>query len=149
MTPHEMTALIGQPIGTSDWLEVSQARIDAFAAATGDFQFIHVDPERARLTPLGGTVAHGFLTLSLIPLLMETSDAARVDGMRMGLNYGGNKVRFLAPVHAGKRIRGHFRLIDLAEKHPGQWQQTFEATIEIESEDKPAMIAEWIVQFFV
>ena len=149
ISPQEMTALVGKPLGTSDWLEVTQARIDQFAEATGDFQFIHVDPEKAGLTPFGGTIAHGFLTLSLIPLLTQTSDCPRIANIRVGVNYGGNKVRFLAPVRSGKRIRGHFVLLDLEEKRPGQWQQTVEITIEIEGEDKPAMIAEWISQVFV
>jgi acyl dehydratase len=148
-TPEALAAMIGQPIGASDWIEVGQQRIDAFAAATGDFQFIHVDPERARQTPFGGTIAHGFLTLSLIPLMVEQSDLPRLTGVRMAINYGGDRVRFLAPVRAGKRIRGRFRLLGLEEKRYGEWQQTTEITVEIEGEDKPAMIAEWITQFFI
>lgn len=139
----------GEDTRTSDWVEVSQAMIDKFAEATGDHQFIHVDPERAALTPFGGTIAHGFLTLSLMPLLRSKIDMPRVDGVKMGVNYGGNKVRFIAPVRSGKRVRGHFRTLELAEKRPGQWQQTVELTIEIEGEAKPALIAEWISQIFV
>jgi acyl dehydratase len=134
----------------SDWIEVTQAMIDLFAEATGDHQFIHVDPERARMTPFGGTIAHGFLTLSLMPLLAsKVPDAPRLAGVRMGVNYGGNKVRFLAPVRSGRRVRGRFRLAAFDEKKPGQYQQTDEVTVEIEGEDKPAMVAEWITQFFV
>lgn len=149
ITINEMKALVGKPLGTSDWVLVDQAMIDSFAHATGDFQFIHVDPERARETPFGGTIAHGFLTLSLFPRLYEHSDAPQCAGVKMGVNYGGNKVRFLAPVRSGKRVRGHFRLLELAEKRPGQFQQTLEFTVEIEGEEKPALIAEWISQFFI
>jgi acyl dehydratase len=149
MTPQELAAKAGEVIGTSDWFEVSQERINKFAEATGDFQFIHIDEERARQTPFGGTIAHGFLTLSLIPVLGAQTQGVRVDGVKMGVNYGGNKVRFIAPVRAGKRVRSHTKLLELVEKRPGQWQQTNEITIEIEGEDKPALIAEWIMQFFV
>ena len=149
MSPQELQAKVGQTVGTSEWFEVSQERINQFAEATGDFQFIHIDVEKAKLTPFGGTIAHGFLTLSLIPALGATSSGPRIDGVKMGVNYGGNKVRFLAPVRSGKRVRGHFKLLELDEKRPGQWQQTMETTVEIEGEDKPALIAEWISQFFV
>jgi len=145
----EMARRIGTET-VSDWVEVTQAMIDTFADATGDHQFIHVDPERAKLTPFGGTVAHGFLTLSLMPLLAsKIPDAPRVEGVRMGVNYGSNRVRFLQPVRSGKRVRGRFTLLAFDEKRPGQWQQTLEVTVEIEGEDKPAMIAEWINQIFV
>lgn len=133
----------------SDWVEVTQAMIDQFADATGDHQFIHVDPERAAQTPFGGTIAHGFLTLSLMPLLSSKVDMLTIDGMTMGVNYGGNKVRFITPVRSGSRVRGRFRTIELIEKRPGQWQQTVEFTVEIEGEEKPALIAEWISQIFV
>jgi len=149
MTPQEVQAKVGENIGTSEWVEMSQERINQFAEATGDHQFIHIDPERAKMTPFGGTIAHGFLTLSMIPYLSAHSDLPRVDGVKMGVNYGGNKTRFIAPVRSGKRIRGHWKLLDLEEKRPGQWQQTHEITIEIEGEDKPALITEWIMQFFV
>ncbi|WOK36043.1 MaoC family dehydratase [Sphingomonas sp. C3-2] len=145
----DMKAMAGQVIGTSDWLTIDQPMINAFADATGDHQFIHVDPERAAQTPFRGTIAHGFLTLSLFPRLYEMSDAPQCGGIRMGVNYGGNKVRFLTPVRSGKRVRGVFTLIELAEKRPGQFQQTLEFTVEIEGEDKPALVAEWIVQFFI
>ena len=149
MTPQEMQAKVGEVIGVSDWLEVSQDRINKFAEATDDFQFIHVDPGKAALTPFGGTIAHGFLTLSLIPLLTQMSDCPRPEHIKMGVNYGGNRTRFLAPVRSGKRIRGVFKLLELDEKRPGQWQQTMEITIEIEGEPKPALICEWVTQFFV
>lgn len=149
MTPQELQAKVGQNIGVSDWFEVSQDRINKFAEATGDFQFIHIDEEKAKLTPFGGTIAHGFLTLSLIPVLSAMTEGARVSNVKMGVNYGGNKTRFISPVRAGKRVRAHVKLLDLVEKRPGQWQQTNEYTIEIEGEEKPALIAEWVMQFFL
>ena len=149
MTPQDLQAKVGQNIGVSDWFEVSQDRINKFAEATGDFQFIHIDEEKAKLTPFGGTIAHWFLTLSLIPVLSAMTEGARVSNVKMGVNYGGNKTRFISPVRAGKRVRAHVKLLDLVEKRPGQWQQTNEYTIEIEGEDKPALIAEWVMQFFV
>ena len=145
----EMAQRIGMET-ISDWVEVTQEMIDKFADATGDHQFIHVDPERAKMTPFGGTIAHGFLTLSLMPLLAsKVPDALRIAGVKMGVNYGGNKVRFLTPVRSGKRVRGRFKLLSFEEKRPGQWQQIVEFTVEIEGETKPAMIAEWISQIFV
>lgn len=149
MAPGAIKDLVGQLVGTSKWVEVTQERINQFAEATGDFQFIHIDAEKAKLTPFGGTIAHGFLTLSLIPLLTQESDCPRPEGVKMGVNYGGNKTRFLAPVRSGKRVRGVFKLLELDEKRPGQWQQTMEITVEIEGEDKPALICEWITLFFV
>lgn len=146
--PEDMAARIGQT-QTSDWVTVSQEMIDKFADATGDHQFIHVNPQMAAMTPFGGTIAHGFLTLSLMPLLSSKVDMPRIEGAKMGVNYGGNKVRFLTPVRSGKRVRGHFKLLAFDQKRPGQWQQTNEFTVEIEGEEKPAMIAEWISQIFV
>ncbi len=145
----EFKAMTGQLLGTSDWLTVSQEMIDKFADATGDHQFIHIDVEKAKLTPFGGTIAHGFLTLSLMPVLTQMTDMPRIDGIKMGVNYGGNKTRFLAPVRSGKRVRGHFKLLEIEEKRPGQFQQTIEYTLEIEGEEKPGLIAEWISQFFI
>jgi acyl dehydratase len=149
MAPGAIKELVGEVVGTSAWVEVTQERINQFAEATGDFQFIHIDAEKAKLTPFGGTIAHGFLTLSLIPLLTMESDCPRPEGVKMGVNYGGNKTRFLAPVRSGKRVRGVFKLLELDEKRPGQWQQTMEITVEIEGQPKPALICEWITQFFV
>ena len=149
ISAQEMAGRIGQE-SVSEWVEVSQEMIDKFADATGDHQFIHINPEMAAMTPFGGTIAHGFLTLSLMPLLSsKIIDPVTVDGVKMGVNYGGNKVRFLTPVRSGKRVRGRFKLIEFAEKRPGQWQQTNEFSVEIEGEEKPAMIAEWISQIFV
>jgi acyl dehydratase len=147
------TAEMKDRIGTetvSEWVEVTQEMIDKFADATGDHQFIHVNPEMAKMTPFGGTIAHGFLTLSLMPLLSsKVIDAPTLEGVKMGVNYGGNKVRFLTPVRSGSKVRGRFKLIEFDEKRPGQWQQTNEFSVEIEGSDKPAMIAEWISQIFV
>ena len=148
LTAEEMKARIGTE-SVSDWVEVSQAMINRFADATGDHQFIHTDPVRAALTPFGGTVAHGFLTLSLMPLLQaRIEDAPRLDGARISVNYGGNKVRFVTPVRSGSRVRGRFRLLAFDEKTPGQFQQTTEFTVEIEGQEKPALVAEWISQVF-
>ena len=149
MKLEEMVGKIGTDIGTSDWYLLDQARIDHFAETTEDRQFIHINPDMAKMTPFGGTIAHGFLTLSLIPVLSAMTEGARVTDVKMGVNYGGNKTRFISPVRAGKRVRAHVKLLDLVEKRPGQWQQTNEYTIEIEGEDKPALIAEWVMQFFV
>lgn len=142
----DMKAKVGVVIGTSDWFLLDQSRIDAFAENTEDRQFIHVDPEAARATPFGGTIAHGFLTLSMLAAM--SASAVEKPAVAMSVNYGFNKVRFLSPVKSGKRVRGHFKLLDLEEKRPGQWQQTVEVTVEIEGEDKPALLAEWIFMHF-
>jgi acyl dehydratase len=146
-TLDEIRARIGSEIGVSDWILVDQARIDAFAEVTEDRQFIHVDPEAAAHTPFGGTVAHGFLTLSLLSRM-----AAEVmlvpDTFRMGVNYGFDKVRFIAPVRSGKRVRGRFVLSRVEEKRAGQWEFLHQATVEIEGEAKPALVADWIGLIF-
>jgi acyl dehydratase len=139
---------VGQEVGVSDWILIDQARIDAFADITEDPQFIHIDPEAAAKTPFGGTVAHGFLTLSLLSR-MAADAMPRPEQVRMGVNYGFEKVRFIAPVRSGKRIRGRFRLDRCDEKRPGQWQFTHQVTVEIEGEDKPALIADWIGLIFL
>lgn len=146
MDLEELAAKAGEIIGVSDWFLIDQQRINEFADSTQDHQFIHVDPERAKDTPFGGTIAHGFLTLSMLAPLLTTS--CPKPEVRLSVNYGFNCIRFLAPVRSGKRIRGRFKLLELAEKRPGQWQQTVEATVEIEGEDKPALVAEWIFQHF-
>ena len=148
ITVDEMKNRVGQET-VSDWVEVTQDMINKFADATGDHQFIHVDPERAAQTPFGGTIAHGFLTLSLMPLLSsKVPDAPTLAGARMGVNYGGDRTRFLAPVRSGSRVRGRFKLLSFDEKRPGQFQQVNEFTVEIEGQPKPALIAEWIAQVF-
>ena len=149
VTKEEMFALVGTEVGVSEWLTVDQEMINKFADATGDHQFIHIDPEAAKMTPFGTTIAHGFLSLSLLPVLSAKADMPRLDGIKMGVNYGGNKTRFLAPVKVDSRVRGRFKLLEVEEKRPGQFQQVMEFTLEIEGEQKPALIAEWITQFFV
>ena len=135
----ELQPLLGQLVATSDWITVSQERIDQFAEATGDHQWIHVDPERAKAGPFGTTIAHGFLTLSLLPEM--SASAMEVRGTRMGVNYGLNKVRFPAPVPAGSRLRGHFKLIGY-EEIAGGAQITMEVTMEREGSSKPVCVAE-------
>jgi acyl dehydratase len=130
----------------SDWLLISQEMIDQFADATKDHQYIHVNPEAAKSSPFGGTIAHGFLTLSLLPHLSVAARGNIVPEGATEINYGSNKLRFLAPVRSGKRVRGRFKSVEILEKRPGQFQLTTEATVEIEGEDKPALICEWITQ---
>ncbi len=142
----DLQALVGQEIAVSDWVLIDQARIDAFAHATGDHQWIHTDPVRAAAGPFGATVAHGFLTLSLIPLLSEQSMA--IDDVRMGVNYGLNRVRFTAPVRVGSRLRGRFKLLRY-EPLEGGAQLATEALIEIEGSSKPACVAESLARRFI
>ncbi len=144
----DIKARIGSEVGVSDWLLIDQPRIDAFAEVTDDHQFIHVDQQAAAMSPFGGTVAHGFLTLSLLSR-MAADAMLRPDNIRMGVNYGFEKVRFLAPVRSGKRVRGRFTLASFEEKRPGQYQFVHQVAVEIEGEDKPALIAEWIGMIFV
>ncbi len=139
----ELQAMVGQRLGTSDWMTIEQTRVDAFADATEDHQFIHVDPQRAAETPFGGTIAHGLLTLSLIvPLCLDF--VPKIAGIQMLLNYGFDKVRFPAPVRVGKRIRGVATLAEAVERKPGQILLKLDVTIEIEGEEKPALTAEWL-----
>jgi len=147
-TIEEIKAKVGDEVGMSSWIMIDQARIDSFAQVTEDHQFIHVDPEAAAKTPFGGTVAHGFLTLSLLSRMAEQA-MLRPENIRMGVNYGFEKVRFIAPVRSGKRVRGRFLLKQFEEKRPGQWQFMHEVTVEIEGEDKPALIADWIGLIFL
>ncbi|MEQ7873064.1 MaoC family dehydratase [Sphingomonas sp. ASV193] len=143
----DIRAKVGHPVGTSDWIEVTQDRIDAFAEATEDRQFIHVDPDAAARTPFSGTIAHGFLSLSLLSRM--AADAMHVpEGTKMAVNYGLDRVRFLAPVRAGKRVRGHFTLDAADEKAPGQLLLKHTVTVEIEGEDKPALTAQWLGLIF-
>ena len=143
-TVAELKELIGQETGVSEWLEITQERVNLFADATGDHQYIHVDPERASKTFFGGTIAHGYLTLSLLPYLsgMRQSGIKISLGGKMGVNYGLNKVRFISPVHVGKRIRMRTVLLAVEEIGDRAVQTTNQQTIEIEGEAKPACIAE-------
>lgn len=142
----EVQGLIGQELGSSDWLTIEQDRIDQFAQATGDHQWIHTDPARAAAGPFGATVAHGFLTLSLVPMLSEA--AFTVDDVRMGVNYGLNRVRFAAPVRVGSRVRAHFMLLTF-EPLEGGAQLTVQATIELEGSSKPACVAESVSRRYI
>jgi acyl dehydratase len=138
----DLKPLVGQELAVSDWFPVSQQRIDQFAEATGDHQWIHVDPERAAKGPFGATIAHGFLTLSMLPLLLET--AVDIRDVKMGVNYGLNRVRFIAPVPVGSELRGRIRLLAFDELPDGGVQLTTEVTIARKGSDKPVCIAESI-----
>jgi acyl dehydratase len=144
-TPRELLGAVGKPLGASDWLTIEQRRIDDFANATGDHQWIHVDPERARSGPFGATIAHGYLTLSLVnaflPRLLE------VRGTSMGVNYGCDRVRFPAPVRVGSRVRGVGEIVAAEELKGGAVQVTVRVTVEIEGGDRPACVVDTISRF--
>ena len=143
LSPAAAKALIGTETGISEWHAVTQQQIRQFADTTGDHQFIHLDAERAaRETPFGGTIAHGYLTLSMLSMLGAEAGNVQLEGTRMTINYGLDKVRFLNPVRTGSRIRARFVLLSIEEKNPGQWLLKNQATVEIDGQDKPAMIAE-------
>jgi acyl dehydratase len=143
----EIRSRVGAEIGLSSWLTVDQPRIDAFAEATEDRQFIHIDPEAAAQTQFGGTIAHGFLSLSLLSRM--AADAMLIpEGVKMAVNYGLDRVRFLAPVRSGSRVRGRFTLDSIEEKAPGQLLMRHVVTVEIEGEDKPALTAVWLGLIF-
>ncbi len=148
VSPADLPQQIGQTF-RSEWLRVDQPMIDRFAAATGDHQFIHVDPVRAAATPFGGTIAHGFLLLSLLPTLDEQTPRPPIAGLKMGINYGFERIRFVHPVRSGSRIRAAFTLTAIEEKRPDRYQQTIDVAVEIEGIDKPALTAVWIGQFLV
>ena len=144
----EIRSKVGEEIGVSGWLTVDQHRIDSFADATEDRQFIHVDSDAAARTPFGGTIGHGFLTLSLLSRM--AADAMLIpEGVTMAVNYGLDRVRFLAPVRSGKRVRGRFVLAGVEEKSPGQVLLRHDVTVEIEGEDKPALSAHWLTLVFI
>lgn len=143
-TLDELRRRVGEPLGTSDWVTVDQSRIDRFAEATEDRQWIHVDPQRAAAGPFGRPIAHGFLTLSLLSHLIET--AFEVRGTSMGLNYGLNRVRFPAPVPVDARLRGHFRLLSWEPLDGGGAQMVTEVTVECEGMAKPVCVAEWVTR---
>ena len=143
VTHAEILARVGAEVGVSSWLTVDQERIDAFAEATEDRQFIHTDPAAAARTAFGGTIAHGFLSLSLLSR-MAAEAMLLPDGLKMAINYGLDRVRFLAPVKAGTRVRGRFTLDSVDEKAPGQILMRHTVTVEIEGEEKPALTAEWL-----
>lgn len=145
-----LPSYINKSLGESDWFQIDQARINAFADATLDHQFIHVDQEQARKTPFGTTIAHGYLTLSLLPHLQSSiAGFLMPTGMKMAMNYGFDKLRFMAPVKEGARVRAVPVLLEATEKREGQWLLKFQFTVEIEGEEKPALIAEWLLMYFV
>jgi acyl dehydratase len=142
----DMPSLAGRETEPSSWFEITQDRINRFADATNDHQFIHVDEAQAQRTPFGGTIAHGYLTLSLIPFL-TAEKAPAFEGLVMGINYGSDKVRFLQPVPVGSRVRARQKYLEVVEKNPGQWLIKSQVTIEIEGTAKPALIAETLAIF--
>ncbi|PHS23206.1 MAG: protein dehydratase [Robiginitomaculum sp.] len=147
VSKEELLASGGKDLGHSDWFEIDQARINAFADATLDHQFIHIDPEAAAKTPFGGTIAHGFLTLSMLPFLMK--DLTMIpENVMMGVNYGFNSLRFLNPVAVNSKIRAAATIKEVIEKKPGQFLVTYSITIEIEGAAKPALVAEWLAMSF-
>ncbi len=148
VTPDELKALVGSSLGTSDWITLDQQRINDFADCTEDHQFIHIDQEAAAKTPFGGTIAHGFLTLSMLVKLCE-SVAVHPEGLVMGVNYGLNKVRFLAPVPAGSRVRAHVELASVEQKDANRFLTQQNITVEIEGVDTPALYAEWLGMSFI
>src|SRR5258708_8676609 len=141
--------LIGSEIGVSNWIAITQPMIDRFAEVSGDKQFIHVDPEAALESPFGGTIAHGFLLLSMFPDMYMSSGAPKFDGTKLTVNAGGNRFRFISPVRSGKRVRGRFVLMDFCEVASGRYQQILEFRVEIEGQEKPAAVAEVIVHHFI
>ena len=139
----DLPTLVGRELEPSPWLEITQERVNQFAEATNDFQFIHVDPEKAAQTPFGGPIAHGFLSLSLLSYL-NSQNAVLPENMVMAINYGSDKVRYLMPVRVGKRIRSRRKVLDVTEKRPGEWLMKTAVTVEIEGEEKPALVAEML-----
>jgi acyl dehydratase len=143
---NELKAAVGETLGSSEWLTIEQKQIDTFAEATGDHQWIHVDPERAKDGPFGTTIAHGFLTLSLSPIFGK--QVYQVENVTMGINYGLNKVRFTSPVKVGSRLRGTYELLEVADV-PGGVQVTNKVTIEIEGSERPACVAETLTRYYL
>ena len=139
----EYRSRVGMLLGVSDWILIEQGMIDQFADVTRDWQFIHIDPVRAKETPFGGTIAHGLLTLSLVSAMSFTAVPA-IAGAQIGINYGFNSIRFISPVLAGSRVRGSFTLKQFVERQPNQWQSTHDVRVDIENVSKPALIAEWL-----
>lgn len=139
----DLLGMTGTETGVSDWIEISQERINAFADVTEDHQFIHINEDEAKKTPFGGTIAHGFLTLSLLSKMAEQGTVL-LEGVQMGVNYGFDKVRFINPVPCGSKVRGRFLLKSAEEKRPGQFLITYDVTVEIDGIEKPALVCEWM-----
>ena len=148
ISPTDYGRAIGCETAATDWFQIDQDRINAFADCTLDHQFIHVDPAAAATSPFGCTIAHGFLSLSMLSYFAEQLEVV-MEGVKMGVNYGLDKVRFISPVKVGQRIRARAKVLDVLEKNPGQFQLKLEVTVEIEDQDKPALIAEWLVMQFI
>jgi acyl dehydratase len=144
--PAELKAVVGQELGSSDWLEITQERIDLFADATGDHQWIHVDPDRARSGPFGRTIAHGYLTLSLVNLFLP--QILEVRGISMGINYGSDKLRFPAPVPVGSRVRGRGELLSAEDTRDGAVQAVIRVTVEVEGQDRPGCVVDTISRYY-
>ncbi|MGL4313091.1 MAG: MaoC family dehydratase [Sphingomonas sp.] len=143
VTIDELKGQLGQEIGLSKWFDIPQSTIDAFADLTHDHQFIHIDPVKAKMTPFGGTIAHGFLTVSMLSAFAIDA-LPGIAGRAMGVNYGFDKLRMISPVKAGAKVRGRFVLKALESKNPKQHQLTYAVTVEIEGSDKPAVVADWV-----
>ena len=148
MSLEEVKSHIGEEIGVSEWFLLDQDRISRFADVTEDHMFLHVDPDAAAATPFGGTIAHGLLTLSMMPV-MAYQAVPGISGTKMGVNYGYNRIRFVAPVRSGKRIRGRFVVKSVEPKSDGRMEINHEATIEIEGEEKPALVGEWLTMVWM
>lgn len=148
LSPDAAKALIGTDLGASDWYLIDQEMVNKFADLTNDHQFIHVNPEAAKMTPFGGTIVHGFFTLSMLAGL-QPEGAIVLEGIKMGVNYGCDRIRFLEPVPVGSRIRARHKLKAVDDKGGGRWLLTSEVTIEIEGKEKPALIADWLGMQFV
>jgi acyl dehydratase len=146
MTIEELAARVGGEPFVSRWFVIDQARIDAFAEITEDRQFIHVDPQAARATPFGGPIAHGFLTLAMLSAFAQDA-RPKVAGVAMGVNYGFDRLRFLAPVPAGARVRGCFKLVGAMRRSEREWLMSHEVTVEIEGAEKPALAAQWLTMY--
>jgi acyl dehydratase len=144
LTKDTIEESIGKEVGVSEWVEMTQESVNTFADITRDHQFIHIDQEKAAQTPFGGTIVHGFFTVSMLSHFSETGCGIAFEGAKMGLNYGSDKLRFLNPVRVGSRIRGRAKLLSVIEKNPGQFLVKTEMVVEIENVEKPALITEWL-----
>jgi len=142
----ELKAAVGEQLGSSDWVTVDQKQVDTFAEATGDHQWIHVDVEKAKAGPFGGTIAHGFLTLSLLPIF--SWQVYKIENVKMGINYGLNKVRFTSPVPVNSRLRGSYELLEVSEVKDAL-QVITKVTVEIEGSERPACVAEWVSRVYL
>ena len=144
----DLPGLVGKELEPSSWMEITQERVNQFAEATNDHQFIHIDPEKAAQSPFGGPIAHGFLSLSLLSFL-SAQNLVVPENLAIAINYGSDKIRYLMPVRVGKRIRSRQKVLEVAEKNPGQWLMKTAVTVEIEGEETPALVAEILTMLVV